>query len=325
MLLPHNAPLGYGTGCSYFKIPLGNLLIHQQPPHIFTTIANDMSSSQGKSATGQELTRHTALPTQTQFLDNGLEPYMPDASDLDNAMCSICVEDFKDKDQACVKLVPCGCSFHKNCIMTWFESTHERRGTCPNDRTVLFQPDRLPSEAEDSSYIEISIANEMTIGFLRAQEAVIGTDEVISAWHTANEDGTASRVRAAITFLQSAAALRSGFSATRSDRLRQLSNNIEADYIRFQTRYTNTVKAWARERVDAFLVRIQILQAVDQAYDIVSRYHKQNVEELVKRIQNWDIRAAYSVFRQVEYIENSLRRQEEITLQQSSSTTVSRY
>jgi hypothetical protein len=87
-----------------------------------------------------------AEPTQAQFLEHGLEVCSPSEYGLENSTCSICTEDLEHGDAEIVKLILCEqCYFHKKCIVAWFTSTYRRRGICPNDRTMLFQPDGVPS------------------------------------------------------------------------------------------------------------------------------------------------------------------------------------
>jgi hypothetical protein len=81
----------------------------------------------------------TPAPTQTQFISHGLvSAQAPEAT-----TCSICVQ-LCLKGEAVVKLVPCtNCYYHRECILAWFTSYSSQRGTCPNDRTVLFKPNPL--------------------------------------------------------------------------------------------------------------------------------------------------------------------------------------
>jgi hypothetical protein len=76
-----------------------------------------------------------SFPTREEFVAHGLS----DGPIPEEAQCSICVEDCSSGEEKVVKLVPCHqCYFHETCILEWFHSSHERKGTCPNDRTVLF-------------------------------------------------------------------------------------------------------------------------------------------------------------------------------------------
>lgn len=75
------------------------------------------------------------LFTQEQFINEGLLAVPAPI----NSTCTICTDDFKQNDKA-VRPSPCAnCVFHEECIFSWFNSTSPRRGTCPNDRTPLFQ------------------------------------------------------------------------------------------------------------------------------------------------------------------------------------------
>jgi hypothetical protein len=122
--------------------------------------------------------------------------------------------------------------------------------------------------------------------FLEVQEDISENDDIISAWHDADEDGTLSKIETEYPHLE-VAADEPGLSVRLSNLLRQVSNMMEADYIRFQARYINAVKAWAQESADAFLVRIQELQAVDEIFDrAVAHVHKKEVERLMESIAN---------------------------------------
>ena len=78
-------------------------------------------------------TPSSAGPTQAEFVEHGLS-----SSPIpEGAQCSICIEDYVPGEEA-VKLIICSnCYFHRSCLLVWFNSTHPRRGTCPNDRTLL--------------------------------------------------------------------------------------------------------------------------------------------------------------------------------------------
>jgi hypothetical protein len=81
-----------------------------------------------------------AAPTQAEFIEHGLS----DDPIPSGPQCSICVEDCSSGEGKAVKLISCeNCYFHNSCITAWLNSGHERRGTCPNDRTVLFIPLRF--------------------------------------------------------------------------------------------------------------------------------------------------------------------------------------
>lgn len=62
-----------------------------------------------------------------------------------NTVCSICVEECSpNNNDAVVRGLACqNCYFHTECIKTWFTSTDQKRGTCPNDRRELFNPNPI--------------------------------------------------------------------------------------------------------------------------------------------------------------------------------------
>jgi hypothetical protein len=84
------------------------------------------------------------LPTQAQFIENGLstETAPPDTT------WSVCVETCEEGEDI-VRIIPCGnCFYHRVCILEWFNSARLQSDTCPNDRAVLFRPDRAVSDFE---------------------------------------------------------------------------------------------------------------------------------------------------------------------------------
>lgn len=78
---------------------------------------------------------HSPAPSRDHYMENGgiqasITP--PDT------ICSIFTEPGMGNAEI-MKILPCeNCYFHRVCILEWFDFTHERRGTCPNDRTPLF-------------------------------------------------------------------------------------------------------------------------------------------------------------------------------------------
>lgn len=54
--------------------------------------------------------------------------------------CSICTESLKDD---VVHIVACGHSFHLMCVLAWFQSNAVRRGSCPDCRKELYEPDPI--------------------------------------------------------------------------------------------------------------------------------------------------------------------------------------
>lgn len=104
----------------------------------------NMSAPQNNPhATASASVTRTSLPTQAQFLEHGLEICTPVTLGLEDTICSIRTF-VLTSDEMIVKRVPCNnCFFHEDCLKAWFTSTHERRGTCPNDQTLFFQPERV--------------------------------------------------------------------------------------------------------------------------------------------------------------------------------------
>ncbi|KAJ4293146.1 hypothetical protein N0V90_008428 [Kalmusia sp. IMI 367209] len=77
-----------------------------------------------------------SLPTQGEFLRSLQTCEAP--TDI---QCSICTESYNDNKQPVIKIDHGRnkCYFHQDCITLWFNSNHRMRGTCPNDRTELFE------------------------------------------------------------------------------------------------------------------------------------------------------------------------------------------
>lgn len=79
-----------------------------------------------------------ALPSQSDFIENEVH----NCEAADQFHCTVCVG--KDETQV-VRIDHNGrsCYFHRECLISWFTSTDQKRGTCPNDRAELFEPDEL--------------------------------------------------------------------------------------------------------------------------------------------------------------------------------------
>ncbi|PSN70399.1 hypothetical protein BS50DRAFT_632290 [Corynespora cassiicola Philippines] len=87
------------------------------------------------------------LPTQSYFMEHGFNTVVPPS----NTTCSICTSTYIPKDKV-IKIISCThCFFHETCIKLWFYSTHQARGSCPNDRRLLFEPDALTPEQISAS------------------------------------------------------------------------------------------------------------------------------------------------------------------------------
>lgn len=82
--------------------------------------------------------------------------------------------------------------------MSWFSSTHRMRGTCPNDRMELFEPDRLTPQqiaAEGAPFMDrnslaligrfyLQDAKHRLHVFLRIHNDFLTTDEIVHDWNT---------------------------------------------------------------------------------------------------------------------------------------------
>lgn len=215
------------------------------------------------------------VPTQAQFLEHGFETYPPNTSALGDSTCSICVEDFKDTNTEAVKLIPCDkCYFHKDCIVEWFKSSHERSGTCPNDRSVLFHPTDVvsstqtqPIPAEEARQIVFDTFRETCMEvalaryepFARTQEAITA-DEIVDAWSTADEEDTQTFLRIKIGWLREGL---QDFSAVVAEQSQQLADEMEQDLDRLYARYKEATKTWSQDCQTALLSRLRDLKAAD--------------------------------------------------------------
>ncbi|KAF2000661.1 hypothetical protein P154DRAFT_598243 [Amniculicola lignicola CBS 123094] len=88
----------------------------------------------------------TTLPTQTQFLENGLTPCTENYPCPKDISCTICTSSCNESEGV-VQLFPCAHYFHRECIVLWFKSGSTGRGRCPNCRVDLFKPDP-PQESD---------------------------------------------------------------------------------------------------------------------------------------------------------------------------------
>jgi hypothetical protein len=139
--MPSNLQLClYAFLLGWFAIFLG--FVHEIATGAKLPHASQTHLQQPQSETAQSL-----LPTQSHFLAHGVQTCtsLPDGHDV---TCSICTEECepesREASEETVKLTTCrACYFHRDCIISWFTSEHKRRGTCPNDRTELFEPDAL--------------------------------------------------------------------------------------------------------------------------------------------------------------------------------------
>jgi hypothetical protein len=93
--------------------------------------------------TNQAPTYMPTLRSQPEFYMTGVTAIDTTAEPLpDNAECTICLEPLSDD---VVKFIACGHMFHTVCVQSWFDQsaprTGRKRGTCPNCRHELYEPD----------------------------------------------------------------------------------------------------------------------------------------------------------------------------------------
>jgi hypothetical protein len=84
-----------------------------------------------------------SLRSQPEFYMTAVTPVDTTAGPLpDNAECTICLEPLEED---VVKFHACGHMFHTVCVISWFDQSTPRpgkkRGTCPNYRHELYEPD----------------------------------------------------------------------------------------------------------------------------------------------------------------------------------------
>lgn len=108
-----------------------------RPSSVVTTGALDQPTGTLHNATAPA--DAPPLRSQAEFLMTGILP----VSAPPDATCSTCLELLTDD---VVKMLACGHMFHCTCILPWFQSTSQQRGTCPNCRTELFEPEPLRAQ-----------------------------------------------------------------------------------------------------------------------------------------------------------------------------------
>lgn len=262
---------------------------------------------------------NTSLPTQAEFVGNGLVT----GPIPDNKTCSICIGVCED-GQDVVRLTPCErCYFHRSCIVAWFESTHERCGTCPNDRSVLFGPDRnstqpaqmdanfmarirpaLPALMNDRSitaeaivsYISLHVAEESVTAalsshndFVRLQEEAQTDEYVIAAWQNAHDSGVIRSVRVGFTIMRHQSLNLPVDVLERFDRAAQAS---EDDYNRLSARCVSSIRNVLHTRMARLHSR---LDRIRQQQNNQDRHHsvaygadriKSQIRELLQTAEN---------------------------------------
>jgi hypothetical protein len=152
-ILPYLHPPGTTVGPAINADGASN----QQPSHALqnnATLAQVVQSP--RSAAGsqftppQETQQPNQAPTHMPTLRSQPEFYMTGVTAIDttsqplpdNAECTICLEPLSDD---VVKFIACGHMFHTVCVQSWFDQsalrTGRKRGTCPNCRHELYEPD----------------------------------------------------------------------------------------------------------------------------------------------------------------------------------------
>jgi len=197
-----------------------------------------------------------STPSHAQFIANGLATgdAPPDTT------CSICTELCAEGEDV-VKLIPCqSCYFHRVCILEWFASSNSRRGTCPNDRTVLFitsPNDRtVLFTSNHVAHVPVVDWNERVtnalrrhMNFVRDQNAVTGASNIVTAWRAVEEGDMFRQVRADIHTMRYAIGISLSQDIRRHYEL--VSDYAEADFDRLRARYLSAAKEHIRTRMEA--------------------------------------------------------------------------
>ncbi|KAF2822272.1 hypothetical protein CC86DRAFT_385958 [Ophiobolus disseminans] len=99
------------------------------------------------SARSSPFNAAASLRSQGEFYMTGVIPVTDDFSSPSDVECSICMEQLSSD---VVKMAACNYHFHAVCILLWFEKSAPRhgkkKGTCPNCRHALYEPDPLPPQ-----------------------------------------------------------------------------------------------------------------------------------------------------------------------------------
>jgi hypothetical protein len=102
-----------------------------------------LNSTQQVDQPGHPRSYMPSLRSQPEFYMTGVTAVDTTAEPLaDSAECTICLEPLSDD---VVKFRTCGHMFHTVCVQSWFDQsaprTGSKRGTCPNCRYELYEPD----------------------------------------------------------------------------------------------------------------------------------------------------------------------------------------
>ncbi|KAF2820682.1 hypothetical protein CC86DRAFT_387141 [Ophiobolus disseminans] len=190
-------------------------------------------------------TTTTPIPSRLQFIANSLEA----SSAHPDTTCSICIE--------------LNCWFHRACILEWFASAHERRGTCPNDRTVLFEAADTTSAADElmieTASERFNSALQRHVEFVREQNALTATGDIAAAWCTATDSDVVDRVQYGIFEMRMNSAL---FSRDQRDHYDPVFENAAADFDRLGASFA----AAARLQVSTWLSELRpVIEALERS------------------------------------------------------------
>jgi hypothetical protein len=115
-----------------------------------------------------------SLRSQPEFYMTGVIAVNTTTEPLpDNAECTICLERLSDD---VVKFRACGHMFHTVCVQSWFDQsaprTGKKRGTCPNCRHELYEPDPRHGSAVPPRTAERPVATAPRAHDTRSEEFV---------------------------------------------------------------------------------------------------------------------------------------------------------
>lgn len=115
----------------------------------FNQIGPDHAQVRTPSTPAATTTTVSSLRSQGEFFMAGVIPVDTVATPLPkDTDCSVCLEHLSED---VVKITACGHIFHTVCVLGWFDRSAPRdgtkKGTCPNCRTELYEPDERSAES----------------------------------------------------------------------------------------------------------------------------------------------------------------------------------
>jgi hypothetical protein len=237
-------------------------------------------------------------PSQTQFIEHGLVA----AQAPNQTTCSVCVELCLEGEDV-VNLVPCAnCYFHRECIVSWFTSSSSKRGTCPNDRVVLFMPDRIAAGADIETEVseeDIRRLIQEAVELTRKESRIVGNDNIIRWWIS---DDQVDRVRDIQDLLAFAGMRLASLPSSERDELTPLIIDTEIAVRRQIDRYTSAIFCVLSERVDALRGRL-IVGYARRGGSRWREYIESELENLLEGSRNPDWSRLAVLLQEADHIE----------------------